>query len=294
MDTRFLRSLIAVVETGSIAGAARREKLTPAAISQRIQALELSLNCSLLSRGAHSVRPTETCLALLPRARLILREADRLGDDIAGGELAGELRIGAISTVLTGLLPSAIRETARLAPQLKLRLVPGASHFLYEQLLAGELDMAILVEPPFALPKSLVGHVLRQEPLLYLTQADVSGAEIARHIADTPFIRYDPTSWGGRLVARYLEASKLSPDIVCDLDALETIAILVSQGLGNALVPSWPGLSADGLTIVPVPAGEDYVRKIVLLHAAVPARPQAVLLMRDVLAGGGKGSFGSA
>ena len=283
MDIRFLQSLIAVVETGSIASAARREKLTPAAISQRIPALELILNCALLSRGAHSVRPTEICHALLPRARLILREAGRLKDDILGGELAGELKIGAISTVLTGLLPFAIRETARRAPQLKLRLVPGASHFLFEQLLAVELDMAILVEPPFALPKSLVGHVRREKPLLYLSQAKVAGTDIAKHIAAAPFIRYDPSSWGGRLVARYLESSKLSPEILCDLDALETIAILVSQGLGNALVPAWPGLEATGLNIVAVPSGEVYARKIMLIHPAVPVRPDAVLLLRQIL-----------
>jgi DNA-binding transcriptional LysR family regulator len=158
-------------------------------------------------------------------------ETGRLKDDTAGGELAGERKIGAISTVLTGLLPSAIRKVARLAPLLKLRLVPGASHLLFEQLLVDELEMVILVEPPFALPKSIVGYVLRKEPLLYLTQAGLAVAGIAKHIATALFIRYDPSSWGGCLVARYLEAPKLSLEILCDLDALETIAMLVSQGL---------------------------------------------------------------
>jgi DNA-binding transcriptional LysR family regulator len=117
---------------------------------------------------------------------------------------------------------------------------------LFEQLLAGGLDMAILVEPPFTLPKSIVGHMLCEEPLLYLTQAELAGTDITKHIATVPFIRYDPSSWGGRLVARYLEALKLSPEILRDLDALETIAILVSQGLGNASVLAWPGFEAEG------------------------------------------------
>lgn len=233
----------------------------------------------------HSVRPTATCLALLPRAWFVLREAGRLKDDVVGGELAAELKIGTISTVLTGLLPSVIRETALLAPRLKLRRVPGASHVLFEQLLAGELDMAILVEPPFAVPKSIVGHMLREEPPLYLTQAQLAATDITKHIARAPFIRYDPCSWGGRLVARYLEASKLSPEILCDLDALETIAILVSQGLGNAVVPAWPGLEATGLNIITISSGEAYARKIILMHPAIPARLDAVLLMRGILGG---------
>ncbi|WP_305417582.1 LysR family transcriptional regulator [Photobacterium leiognathi] len=40
MDTRFLETLITVVEQGSIAAAAREQLLTPAAVSQRIQSLE--------------------------------------------------------------------------------------------------------------------------------------------------------------------------------------------------------------------------------------------------------------
>jgi DNA-binding transcriptional LysR family regulator len=51
-------------------------------------------------------------------------------------------------------------------------------HFLFEQLLAGELDVAILVELLFALPKSIVDHVLWKEPLLYMMQAEVAGANL--------------------------------------------------------------------------------------------------------------------
>ncbi len=283
MDIRFLQSLLAVIETGSITGAARREKLTPAAISQRIQALERSLNCKLFSRGAHSIQPTETCLALLPRARILVRESAHLMDDALDGDLRGEVKIGAISTVLTGLLPAFIRETARQAPDLKLRLVPGSSLYLFEQLLAGALDIAILVEPPFALPKSLVGHTIRSEPLVYMTRAEIVADDVLKHAAGEPFIRYDPVSWGGRIVGRYMETFDLSPDVVCDLDALETIAILVAQGLGNALVPAWQGLVPTGFNIVSVSSGTTFSRNIVLLHETIPARPKAVAFLLELL-----------
>lgn len=72
MDTRFLESLVAVVETGSIASAARLQNLTATAVSQRIPALEVEFDTPLLSRSAHSARPTEACLNLLPRAQTLL------------------------------------------------------------------------------------------------------------------------------------------------------------------------------------------------------------------------------
>lgn len=285
MDLRFLQSLVAVVETGSIAAAARREKLTAAAVSQRVQALERELGCALLARAAHAARPTEACLALLPRARRLLGEAALLKDDIAGGALSGELVVGAISTVLTGLVPGALDALTRTAPGLKLQLVPGSSLQLYELLARGALDAAVLVAPPFALPKGLVAHLLRTEPLVLLSREPVAPDAVEEAIAAAPFIRYDPASWGGRLAADHLKARGLFPEVRCDLDALETIALLVARGMGHALVPMWPGLEAAGVHICPVPEAQAHARRIVCLHPALPARAQALRALVEVLAG---------
>lgn len=283
MDIRFLQSLVAVVETGSIVAAARREGLTPAAVSQRIQALERTLGCSLLVRGAHTARPTEACLSLLPRARQLVRDASLLVDDLDASGLSGDLRVGAISTVLTGLVPAVLGRLTARAPALKLRLTPGTSEHLYDQMLAGQLDVAVLVEPPFALPKLLDATCISREPLVYLTRDAVAPADIVKHARETPFIRYDPSSWGGRIVAGYMEKAGLHPDVRCDMDALETIAILVTKGIGSSLVPHWPGLVAEGFNIVPVPQADAHQRSLSFLAPSVPQKPNAIRLLRDLL-----------
>lgn len=283
MDIRFLQSLVATVETGSIAAAARREKLTPAAISQRIQSLEQTLGCVLLARGAHSAQPTEACLSLLPRARLLIREADNLRYDAAGGGLAAALKIGAISTALTGIFPEVLDQLSRRAPNLKLMLRPGSSLQLYEQLLSGDLDAAVLVEPPFALPKGLVAHVVRHEPLVFISRDWTGPGDIPERIRQAPFIRYDPGSWGGRLSQQYLADAGLDPDVRCDMDALEAIAMLVANGMGNSVVPAWPGLRRDGFYLTEIPDGAMYERRIVLLHQSVPSRPTPLALLKEIL-----------
>ncbi|PWV98863.1 DNA-binding transcriptional LysR family regulator [Hoeflea marina] len=283
MDIRFLESLVAVVDAGSIAAAARREGLTAAAVSQRIQALERNLRCTLLARGAHSARPTEACLALLPRARHLIREAAFLQDDVAGGDIAGEIRLGAISTVLTGAVPQLLDETARRAPKLGLQLVPGSSLHLYEQLACGALDAAILVAPPFALPKGLKASLFRREPLMLMTREPLSGEGVGERIARQSFIRYDPSSWGGRLAADYMTRAGLFPEVRFDLDALETIALMVRNGLGNALVPHWQGLVADGFHLVPVPDAADYARDLVFLRHSVSSRPRALDFLLEMV-----------
>ena len=99
MDIRFLRSLMAVIDNGSIAGAARSEKLTAAAISQRIKTLENTLGCSLLTRSGHSAKPTDDCLRILPRLQEIARQVDKIGADLNPTPLPGALTIGLISGV---------------------------------------------------------------------------------------------------------------------------------------------------------------------------------------------------
>ncbi|KOF21044.1 LysR family transcriptional regulator [Ensifer adhaerens] len=286
MDIRFLQSLVATVETGSIAAAARREKLTPAAVSQRIQSLERALGCVLLARGAHSAQPTEACLSLLPRARLLIREAENLRYDVAGGGLTAELKVGSISTALTGIFPEVLDELSHRAPSLKLMLRPGSSLQLYEQLLSGELDAAVLVEPPFALPKGLTAHVIRREPLVLISKDATDLDHIHERIRQAPFIRYDPGSWGGRLSQQYLADAGLDPDIRCDMDALETIAILVANGMGNSVVPAWQGLQRNGFHLTEVPDAAAYERRIVFLHQSVPSRPTPLALLKEILSQG--------
>ena len=265
MDTRYLKSLITVVECGSIAHAARVEGLTAAAISQRILALERQLGFELLSRVGHAAKPTQACLGLLPRAKHIVREIALLAGDADEGGLTGQLRIGAISTVLTGLLPGALRALTELAPGLTPVIVPGTSRALYQSLLSGEIDAAILVVPPFELPKALQAVSLRKEPLVFLSK-EKSSDSIPAQLKTQPYIRYDPDSWGGRHAEHYLADNGLLPTPLVDLDALETIAMLVTEGLGVSLVPYWSGFEHWGHKCVVTPLGNDrYDREIALI-----------------------------
>jgi DNA-binding transcriptional LysR family regulator len=98
MDVRFLESLIAVVEQGSISAAAKAQGLTATAISQRIKALEASFGAQLLVRAGHCAQPTRACLQLMPEARALVANAAQLQRSFA--PLSGPLRIGAIETAV--------------------------------------------------------------------------------------------------------------------------------------------------------------------------------------------------
>ncbi|WLH35300.1 LysR family transcriptional regulator [Pseudomonas sp. FP2196] len=283
MDVRFLNSLVAVVEAGSIAAAARRENRTAAAISQRVQALERALGCTLLLRTAHAARPSDQCLLILPKIRAIIELAQELHGDLHHDGLIGEVTIGAISTALTGVLPGLIERLALSAPDLKLKITPGDSKSLYEKVLAGELDAAILVRPPFQPPKALALTVLKVEPLILVAPAKYAGQSLEALLREHPFIRYDARSWGGQIAQRYLDEQAIEPNVLCELDALETIVMLVAQGMGVSLVPQWAGMALDGLCVMPVGGGQRYTRELVVMHGSTPHRPLAMRHLLDVL-----------
>ncbi|MDC7712354.1 LysR family transcriptional regulator [Vogesella indigofera] len=283
MDIRFLQSLVAVVETGSIAAAARRENLTAAAVSQRIQTLERILGCELLNRSAHAVLPSEQCLALLPKVRTLIQLESELHDELDARCLSGDLRIGAISTALTGILPEVMEQLAIDAPALRLRITPGDSRMLYERVVQGDLDAAILVQPPFALPKTIRQTLLRAEPLLLLSKIPVAATDIHMTLCRQPMICYDTQAWGGQSALHYLKDHALSPEVLCELDALEAISILVAKGIGVSLVPEWAGLSVDAVHATLVSGSRDYMRRVVLLYPVNSRRPRAVSALESLL-----------
>lgn len=283
MDSRYLKSLITVIERGSIADAARAESLTAAAISQRIRVLERQFGFDLLSRVGHAAKPTEACVSILPRARRIVREFALLAGDSDPAGLSGTLRIGAISTALTGMLPAALRALARDTPAVRPAIVPGTSQSLYNAMLADQLDVAVLVAPPFALPKTLQATLVRSEPLVFLSKKKPR-TDVVGMLGERPYLRYDPQSWGGRHAEQYLMDQGCVPVPMCDLDALEAIAMLVADDVGVSLVPHWPGLErmAKNCRLTEI-ADARYQREVVVLSKVEPDRPAMVRALVQAL-----------
>ena len=90
MDTRFLQSFVMVIESGSMAEAARHLDLTPAAVAARVKALEDSLDTALVQRVGRTVKATEAGVRILAQARSVLRDVRDLhaiaNDDAPSGD----------------------------------------------------------------------------------------------------------------------------------------------------------------------------------------------------------------
>jgi DNA-binding transcriptional LysR family regulator len=255
MDTRFLESFVAVVEQGSIAEAARRLNLTAAAVAHQIHTLEDEIGARLLARSGRTVQPTEAGAGILTHARDFLGRVRDFKSIAANDAPAGELRLGAIQSAKSGLLPGILSAMTKQYPQIDVRIAGDTAAPLYAKVIDGDLDAAIIIRPPFPIPKACEWHLLREEPLIVLTPASAKVRDANTALTSEPFIRLDRNGWAGRLVEGYLRQSRIQPRERFEVDALETIAVMVDRGLGVALVPDWAPPWPEGLSLrkLPVP-----------------------------------------
>lgn len=234
---RELKTFIAVARHGTFAGAGMHIGLTQSAVSAQMRNLEQALGQQLFDRTGRQAILNAAGERALPMAREMLELFRRMATADNADECSGELKIGAIASVQTGLLPSALVRLREVAPRVEPKLVPGVSLNLLSQVDAGELDVAILIRPPFALPKELYTQVLRQERFVLVVPLGLEGDDPLQILRGQPLVRYDRTSFGGRLVSRFLREQRLDVQVALELDELDGIVKMVECGLGVSLIP---------------------------------------------------------
>jgi DNA-binding transcriptional LysR family regulator len=252
VDTRYLESFLEVVERGSLAAAARHLQLTPAAIAQRIEALEREIGVALVARSGRVVRPTVAGGAVLEKARAFLHDLRDLKSIAVGQTVVGEFRLGAISTALTGYIPPMLSRFMTLYPDVGVFIEPGTSRELFDQVRDDRLDAALIIKPEFPLDKSLMFEPIAAEPYIVLCKPALAHRKAEDLLTREPFIRYDRAHWGGRLADSYLLRHKLKTNDRLELDSLEAIAVMVDRGLGVSLVPDWSEPWPAGLDLAKV------------------------------------------
>ena len=250
MNTVFLQSFVTVLDHGSMAEAARRLQLTPSAVAQQIRALEREIGKPLLVRVGRTVAPTEAGGRIAQRARDLLAQATELRAAANDDLLSGELRLGAGTNALLGMVPDILAALVQRYPRLNVFLKPGYSMDMYPAVQRGELDAAIVMQSPVTPPKVLGWQLLREEPLVLLAPAALAGSDPHSLLASQPLIRYDRSQWGGQQADQYLRQAGIVPRERFELNALGAIAVMVDRGLGVSLVPDWVQPWPEGLSLV--------------------------------------------
>jgi len=135
-----------VVEAGSITHGAERAHLALAAASTRIRNMEEALGVALVTRGRQGVTPTQAGRTLLQHARTMLRQAERLHEDLGayGGGLAGQIRLLSNTNALTEFLPEALSSFLAAHPNVSVDLEERLSDEIVGLIAEGVADLGIV------------------------------------------------------------------------------------------------------------------------------------------------------
>ena len=140
-----LTYIVALDEERHFGRAAEKCFISQSAFSVAIRELEKLMGVQLVDRTNKSVVLTAEGSLFAERARVVIEEIEAMADAVAsGGEpLSGRLKLGVIPTIAPFILPALLARLRHSYPHLQLFIREEQTNRIYQELLAGELDLLL-------------------------------------------------------------------------------------------------------------------------------------------------------
>ncbi len=239
MEIGQIEAFVAVGTFGGFRRAAEALRLTQPAISARIRALEDSLGVALFERGS--------ALALSPAGRALRPHAEQLLRAVAQARQAvhdlrpatgGTIQIAAALSICTYLLPDVLKRFQSAHPRVTITVRSGHSKEVLDMVLGGEAELGLARSLNHPEVETLT---LRDDPLI-LVVAPTAWPRRAHgvrlhELADEPLIFFDRGSSDWTLTHGLFRSAGLVPNVVMEVETIETAKRMVERGLGLAFLP---------------------------------------------------------
>ncbi|WP_166354249.1 LysR family transcriptional regulator [Phytoactinopolyspora limicola] len=225
-----LRTFLAVARTLSFTRAAAELGISQPTVSQHIRRLEESAGRQLLSRDTRTVALTDNGQAMAGFARTILAAHDEAVSYFTGSAMQGRLRFGAADDLAIAQLPRVLRDFRQLHPRLNLELTVTQTATLQRRLLANQLDLVFIKEPP----GQTEGLVVRRDRLVWI---GLPGTQLAPD-EPIPLITYATQSLSRATAVRVLADAGRSWRVTCKTRQVNGVLAAVRAGIGIAVFPA--------------------------------------------------------
>lgn len=238
MNIQKYMAFIKTVEYGSFTKAAEILNYSQSGISRMINDLEKEWGVSLLERGRSGVRLTSDGLKLLPFAKNVCNEYQKLQVQIdeLNGLQSGLIRIGTFSSVATHWLPNVIKEFQKDYPNIDYELLLGDYTEIENWILEGRVDCGFLRLP--TLPEFDTIFLEQDKLLVVLPEnhplADCINFPI-KSLCDYPFMLLEKGAKAE--VSEIFERCNIFPKIHFTTWDDYAIMSMVESGLGISILP---------------------------------------------------------
>ena len=246
IDLRRLKVLRELRQRGTLAATATALHLTPSAVSQQLAGLAKEVGVPLIERQGRGVRLTGQAHVLLEHADVLHAQLERAHSDLAAWNdgSVGTVRVGALSTAVSGLIAPAMARLTSIRPRLRLQVREVEGLDCYTRLDTGELDIAVAIDdrsaPAYTDPR------FHREPLLadpmdvalpvWHPLAGRASIELAE-LADESWVAGNPDGICYSITLDGCGSAGFRPDVRHFCNDWDAVCALVAAGGGVALVP---------------------------------------------------------
>jgi DNA-binding transcriptional LysR family regulator len=257
---RQLEHALAVLDKGSVAGAAQALGVAQPSISASLAKLEDQIGIRLFIRHhAQGVTATPQGLRFLAAARSLVDQAQDLERETAaaGTAIAGTLAVGSFTTIASAHAPQLIAGFTARHPRTAIRLEETTQDRLIEALRGGRHDVALLYN--LDLPDDLsVTDLAAFAPYLLLPAGHRLAAKrriALPEVAGEPLVLLDVAP-SRAYFTRLLASAGIAPRIAFSSPSLEVVRGLVGRGLGYSILITRPfgdrSYAGDALAARPI------------------------------------------
>lgn len=235
MELSDLHIFRTVVRAGGVIRAAEKLHRVQSSITARVKALEADTGAALFQREGRRLQLTAAGKILLDYADRLLSLAEEARAALQEGGPRGVLRLGAMESTAAARLPALLSRFHERCPEVTLELRTGDPRLLAEQVIAGELDAALVAEPA-ADPRLAAMPAFEEELVIVAAHGHVaiSSAKDARKRTMLAFHHGCPHR---KRLEDWFDRGGVIPDRVVELGSYHAILGCAMAGMGIALMP---------------------------------------------------------
>ena len=240
LDLAIMRTLLAAVETGSFAGAARKVGRSESAVSLQLKRLEEQIGAPVFLRTGKQMTLTGTGARLVEYARRLLDLNDEALSVTSEISIDGTVTLGVPHDVTETWLPAVIAGFRRSHPSATLKVVEGRSAILLSRLADDQIDLAIV----FSVSRPENALWSADLPMVWIGRDDFG---LSRN-APLQLAAFDPPCFFRAAAIASLERADMNWSIGYASNTLPDLWSAVKLGLGIAV--RTPAAVPTGLTIL--------------------------------------------
>lgn len=229
LDMNAMRTLVAILQSGSLGRAADRVGRSQSAASQQIKKLEIQLGQPLFRKRGRNMVLTETGELAHSYARRILELNDEAARCVAGMAVEGVVRFGLPGDFAETWLPAALGRFKKAHPAVRVDVEVAGNGRLLERLDRGEFDLVLAL-----------GHGSRADAkriaTLPMTWIGPAGTEaILKPDAPLDLALYNPPCFFRRVGIEALDNASIPWRLAYTTASLQSLWAGVAAGLGITL-----------------------------------------------------------